>query len=67
MGSDVSIPDGLLSSRSTSDTLDNTLEYDTDSSNSDDDSLERTAVTALSLMCKIIHGMNCKNQQHFFA
>ena len=41
-GSDASLPDGLLSSSNTSDTLDSTLEYVTDSRrDSDDDSLQK--------------------------
>ena len=53
-GSDASLPDGLLSSSNTSDALDNTLEYDTDSSDSGDDSLRKDSSHSTA-----IHMQNC--------
>ena len=55
-GSDVSIPDELLSScNDTSDALDNTLENDTDSSDSDHDSVHKDSTA--------IHVQNCSRDE----
>ena len=37
-----------------------------DSSDSGDDSLQKDS-RPLPLMCKIVHGINCRNQQHCFC